>query len=169
MSAHDTCPASIISRLRTRSMPRRTSIRQRASVGAGGGANATLIPRLRNAHLQSTCSKLQRAQPQAHSDLPRGALDMQDGASQIWRIGADLRRAGEDERIRRRERGDGRTCHRLPCERLHISRFHCRPDHCHTGKAVAETQADFNLLGAYPDIDRGIFGYTLDPRRKNPA
>ena len=30
MSAHDTCPASIISRLRTRSMPRRTSIRQRA-------------------------------------------------------------------------------------------------------------------------------------------
>jgi hypothetical protein len=35
-----------------------------------------------------------------------------------------------------------------------------------TGEDVAETQADFNLLGAYPDIDRGIFGYTLDP--KNP-
>ena len=33
-----------------------------------------------------------------------------------------------------------------------------------TGKDVAETQADFNLLGAYPDIDRGIFGYTLDPQ-----
>jgi len=33
-----------------------------------------------------------------------------------------------------------------------------------TGADVAETQSDFNLLGAYPDIDRGIFGYTLDPQ-----
>ena len=33
-----------------------------------------------------------------------------------------------------------------------------------TGVDVAETHADFNLLGAYPDIDRGIFGYTIDPQ-----
>jgi hypothetical protein len=29
---------------------------------------------------------------------------------------------------------------------------------------VAETQKSFNLLGAYPDIDRGIFGLTQDPQ-----
>ncbi|EOD11570.1 hypothetical protein EMIHUDRAFT_214397 [Emiliania huxleyi CCMP1516] len=29
---------------------------------------------------------------------------------------------------------------------------------------VAETQKSFNLLGAYPDIDRGIFGLTVDPQ-----
>lgn len=33
-----------------------------------------------------------------------------------------------------------------------------------TGRDVAETQEGFNLLGAYPDIDRGIFGYTIDPQ-----
>ena len=35
-----------------------------------------------------------------------------------------------------------------------------------TAKDVAATQKGFNLLGAYPDIDRGIFGLTIDP--KNP-
>ena len=35
-----------------------------------------------------------------------------------------------------------------------------------TGRDVAETQKSFNLLGAYPDIDRGIFGYHIDP--ENP-
>ena len=33
-----------------------------------------------------------------------------------------------------------------------------------TNKDVVETQKGFNLLGAYPDIDRGIFGYTVDPQ-----
>lgn len=33
-----------------------------------------------------------------------------------------------------------------------------------TGREVAETQKGFNLLGAYPDIDRGIFGLTRDPQ-----
>ena len=33
-----------------------------------------------------------------------------------------------------------------------------------TGIDVRETQEGFNLLGAYPDIDRGIFGYTIDPQ-----
>ena len=33
-----------------------------------------------------------------------------------------------------------------------------------TGHDVAATQEGFNLLGAYPDIDRGIFGYTIDPQ-----
>ena len=36
----------------------------------------------------------------------------------------------------------------------------------HTLTEVAATQKGFNLLGAYPDIDRGIFGLTIDP--KNP-
>lgn len=33
-----------------------------------------------------------------------------------------------------------------------------------TGTDVAETQKGFNLLGAYPDIDRGVYGFTLDPQ-----
>jgi len=33
-----------------------------------------------------------------------------------------------------------------------------------TAKDVADTQKGFNLLGAYPDLDRGIFGYTVDPQ-----
>jgi len=33
-----------------------------------------------------------------------------------------------------------------------------------TGKDVRETQKGFNLLGAFPDIDRGIFGYQIDPQ-----
>ena len=33
-----------------------------------------------------------------------------------------------------------------------------------TGIDVRETHEGFNLLGAYPDIDRGIFGYTIDPQ-----
>ena len=33
-----------------------------------------------------------------------------------------------------------------------------------TGTDVAETQKGFNLLGAYPDIDRGVYGYTADPQ-----
>jgi hypothetical protein len=32
------------------------------------------------------------------------------------------------------------------------------------GRDVAETQKGFNLLGAYPDIDRGIFGFSIDPQ-----
>lgn len=33
-----------------------------------------------------------------------------------------------------------------------------------TNRDVVETQKGFNLLGAYPDIDRGIFGYQIDPQ-----
>ena len=33
-----------------------------------------------------------------------------------------------------------------------------------TGTDVAAPPKGFNLLGAYPDIDRGIYGYTVDPQ-----
>ena len=33
-----------------------------------------------------------------------------------------------------------------------------------TGIDVRETWDGFDLLGAYPDLDRGIFGYTIDPQ-----
>jgi len=32
-----------------------------------------------------------------------------------------------------------------------------------TNRDVVETQRDFNLVQAYPDLDRGIFGFTIDP------
>lgn len=31
-----------------------------------------------------------------------------------------------------------------------------------TNKDVTETQKGFDVLGAYPDLDRGIFGFTID-------
>ena len=35
-----------------------------------------------------------------------------------------------------------------------------------TNKDVRETQEGFNIQDAYPDLDRGVFGLTVDP--KNP-
>ena len=35
-----------------------------------------------------------------------------------------------------------------------------------TNKDVRETQEGFNIQDAYPDLDRGVFGFTVDP--KNP-
>jgi hypothetical protein len=39
----------------------------------------------------------------------------------------------------------------------------CSTSH-RAAEEVRETQQNFNIQDAFPDLDRGIFGYTVDPQ-----